>query len=64
MVANHKLFAQMLAHAMACDQTRVINVTFSDAHLVAAQGGEPMTHHIHTHEEPIDAELGYQPSVT
>jgi hypothetical protein len=59
--ANHKLFAQILAHAIACDQTRVVNVSFSDGASSLRKAGEPTTQHIHTHEDPIDATLGYQP---
>jgi hypothetical protein len=59
--ANHKLFAQVLAHAIACDQTRVMNISFSDGASSLRKGGEPTTQHIHTHEDPIDEKLGYQP---
>jgi hypothetical protein len=59
--ANHKLFAQLLAHAIACDQTRVINISFTDGASSLRKSGEPTTQHIHTHEDPIDAALGYQP---
>jgi hypothetical protein len=59
--ANHRLFAQILAHAIACDQTRVMNISFSDGASSLRKGGEPTTQHIHTHEDPIDDKLGYQP---
>ncbi len=59
--ANSKLFAQILAHALACDQTRVMNISFSDGASSLRKGGEPTTQHIHTHEDPIDDKLGYQP---
>ncbi|HCX14569.1 MAG TPA: hypothetical protein DGZ24_04560 [Rhodospirillaceae bacterium] len=59
--ANHKLFARLMAHAIACDQTRVINVSFSDGPSSLRKSGKPTTHHIYTHEEQIDEELGYQP---
>ena len=59
--ANHKLFARIIAHAIACDQTRVINVSFSDGPSSLRKTGEATTHHIHTHEDPIDDKLGYQP---
>jgi hypothetical protein len=59
--ANHKLFAQLLAFALACDQTRVMNISFSDGASSLRKGGEPTTQHIHTHEDPIDEKLGYQP---
>jgi len=59
--ANHKLFAQLLAHALACDQTRVMNISFTDGASSLRTTGEPTTQHIHTHEDPIDPKLGYQP---
>ena len=61
---NHRLFAGLLAHALACGQTRVINVTFSDATSSLRRTGSSMTHHVFSHEETVDAQLGYQPNVT
>lgn len=58
---NHKLFAQLMAMAIACDQTRVINVSFSDGPSSLRKSGEATTHHIFTHEEQIDEKLGAQP---
>jgi hypothetical protein len=63
-VANHKLFAQILAHAAACDQTHVFNVVFGEATSPLRRAGSAMTHHILTHEEPMDDKLGYQPQAT
>lgn len=58
---NGLLFAKLLAHAVACDQTRVFNVA------TGAQGqrrpGSASTWHMHTHEEPVDEKLGYQKNV-
>lgn len=62
--ANHKLFATILAHALACNQTRIINVTFSDATSSLRKTGSSMTEHVHSHEEAIDPVLGYQPNVS
>ena len=59
--ANHRLFAQILAHALACGQTRVINV--SGFSLSLRKPGEGSTYHIYTHEEAADPKLGYQPNV-
>jgi hypothetical protein len=63
-VGNHALFAKILAHALACGQTRVINVTFNDATSSLRKKGSSMTHHVYSHEESIDPQLGYQPNVT
>jgi len=61
---NHRLFAKILAHAMACDQTRVFNVVLTDGLSQLRFAGEANTHHLFTHEDPIDERLGYQPNVT
>jgi hypothetical protein len=60
---NHRLFARLLAHALACDQTRVFNVALTDGLSQLRFAGEANTQHLYTHEDPIDAELGYQPNV-
>ena len=59
---NNKLFAQLMAHAIACDQTRVFNVNFGTQGL-RTPGGVRDWHSL-THEEPIDPQLGYQKDVT
>jgi hypothetical protein len=63
-MTNGKLFAGLIAHALACGQTRVFNaiVTMgaSSVHKVGSEG----TFHIDTHEEPVDPQLKYQPEVT
>jgi hypothetical protein len=61
---NHKLFAGLLAHALACGQTRVINVAFGDATSSLRKAGGQQTHHEYSHEEPIDPVLDYQPTLT
>lgn len=61
---NHQLMADTLALALACDQTRVFNVVFSNGASSLHQKGSKDTHHTLTHEEPRDTELGYQPKAT
>jgi hypothetical protein len=63
-MANHALMAQTLALALACDQTRVFNMQFSDRASSLRMPGSTDTHHTLTHEEPRDPELGYQPKAT
>ena len=63
-MGNHALMAQVLALALACDQTRVFNMQFSDRASSLRMPGTTDTHHTLTHEEPRDAELGYQPKAT
>lgn len=63
-IERNILFSKILAHAVACDQTRVFNMSFSDSQSSLRKAGDTATHHILTHEEAIDEELGYQPRAT
>ena len=58
---RNRQFAQLLAHALACGQTQVFNVTLSPPFNPLRKSGETSGYHQMTHEEPIDATLGYQP---
>ena len=60
---NHRLFAKLLAHTLACDQTRVFNVMLTDGLSQLRFAGEANTQHLFTHEDPVDEKLGYQPNV-
>ena len=60
-IDTHAQMAQLLAMAMACNQTRTINVAFSEPLSTLRKRGSSATHHTLTHEEPIDERLGYQP---
>ncbi len=60
-MARHNLFAQLIAHALACGQTRVANLSITQGMSGLRKEGEPSNHHTYTHEEPIDPVLGYQP---
>jgi hypothetical protein len=59
----NKLHSQVLAHALACGQTRVINMYLCNGVAGTRRPGAAMTFHIYTHEEQIDPKLGYQPNV-
>ena len=64
-LSNHKLFAQILAHALACGQTRIANIALSGpGSSRMRRAASPMTFHIYTHEEAIDEKTGAQPTVT
>jgi hypothetical protein len=63
-LANHKVMAELLAMALACNQTKVFNMVFSDSASSLTRAGTDMTHHSLTHEELIDPQLGYQPKAT
>ena len=63
-VANHKLMAQLMAMALACNQTKMFNIAFSEAASTLHKAGSSAIHHTLTHEEEIDKQVGYQPTVT
>lgn len=62
-IEHHNLMADIVALALACDQTRVVNINlwreFTD---VKNPEGEDSSlgYHGLTHQEPFDDELGYQ----
>jgi Protein of unknown function (DUF1552) len=58
--ANHGLMSKLLAMALACNQTKVFNMLYSDSGSSLHKGGDVQTHHTYTHEELIDEKLGYQ----
>lgn len=60
-IANHKVMAQLMAMAVACNQTKVFNMVFSDNFSHMRRPGQTYTHHLLTHEETPDKDLGYQP---
>ena len=62
-MVTHKLMAGLLAKALQCNQTRVFNVLLSDTASTLRRAGTTTTHHTLTHEEPVDAKLGYQKEV-
>jgi hypothetical protein len=59
-MARHDLFCALMAHALACDQTRVVNVNISQGMTDLRREGDTTSHHSLTHEEPIDLTLRYQ----
>jgi Protein of unknown function (DUF1552). len=60
--ANHKAMAQLLAMALACNQTKVFNMAYSVGTSDLRKAGNTTGYHQSTHEELIDRALGYQPS--
>jgi hypothetical protein len=60
-VSNHKIMSQILAMAVACNQTKIFNMVFSDNFSHMRRPGQTYTHHLLTHEETWDKNLGYQP---
>lgn len=61
---TNRLMAQLIAHAMLCDQTRVASILFSTPGSNLRVPGDTRTHHTYSHEESIDRELGYQKMVS
>lgn len=57
---NHELMAKLLALALACDQTRNFNMVFSNSASNLHRSGEASSHHLYTHEEFTDPDIGYQ----
>jgi hypothetical protein len=60
---NHKLMSNLLVLALACNQTRIFNVLWSQSLSEVRRAGEAHTHHMLTHQEPVDPKLGYQVQV-
>ncbi|MFL2769947.1 MAG: DUF1552 domain-containing protein [Rhodospirillaceae bacterium] len=60
-IETHKVMSKLLAMAVACNQTNVFNMVFTDNFANVRKPGETYTHHLLTHSEVIDPTLGYQP---
>ena len=63
-IENHKVMTDLLAMALACNQTRVFNMNFNNPASALTRAGSTISHHQLTHEEQIDPKLGYQPQAT
>ena len=61
---NHKLMAAILAHTLACNQTKVFNMVWSDWFSSLRKQGSAETEHGTTHNEAPDQKLGYQIDVS
>ena len=62
-MATHKIFGRLLAHALACGQTRVVNIVLEAAGGDLRKADSSLNFHINTHEEPVNPVLGYQKEV-
>jgi hypothetical protein len=62
-MVTHKLMAGLLAKALQCNQTKVVNVLLWDTTSNVRRAGSSTTHHTLTHEEPVNPALGYQENV-
>ena len=61
---NTQIMSKILAMGLACNQTRVFNMVHTPGTSTTYIKGEPKTYHQITHDEPTDAELGYQPETS
>ena len=61
---RRRMMADRLLMAVACDQTRVFNLFYAAAFSATTKPGYDKPHHTATHEEAVDAELGYQPNTS
>lgn len=61
LASRHNLMVDTLALALACNQTKVFNMLYSDAQALQTRKGAPRPYHPQTHEESVDQQLGYQP---
>jgi hypothetical protein len=59
---RHKLMTDLMTMAVACNQTRVFNMVYSNSGSNHVKKGLDKTHHTITHEEYFDEKLGYQPT--
>jgi hypothetical protein len=59
---NSRLMAELMAMAVACNQTKVFNAVHSNAGSGAYLPGDSKIYHLHTHDEAVDVKLGYQPN--
>lgn len=58
--ARHRAMTDLLAMALVCNQTKIFNMVYSDSGSSLTRKGLDKTHHIITHEEPVDPQKGYQ----
>ena len=61
---SHEVMTRLLTMALACNQTKVFNMNFNNGSSTLTRRGSSTTHHQLTHDEPVDAALGYQPEST
>lgn len=57
---RHNLMVDLAVKALACNQTRVINIVYAEAQANTTRAGESSPHHASTHEEETDPAVGYQ----
>ncbi len=58
MLHANRVMSNLLACALACDQTRVVSLASTIISLRIA--GDTTTYHNHTHQDPVDQQAGFQ----
>jgi hypothetical protein len=58
---RHRAMTDLLAMALACNQTKVFNMIYSGSASHLSRKGLDKTHHVLTHEEASDPATGIQP---
>ncbi len=61
---RHRMMTDLMVMAVACDQTRVVNMGYSAGFAATIKAGYEKPHHTCTHEEGVDPQLGYQPTAS
>ena len=61
---RHRMMTDLMVMALACDQTRVFNMAYSQSAAATSKQGYDKPHHTASHEEPVDQALGYQPNTS
>ena len=62
--SNTRTLAKLLAMGLACNQTRVFNFVHTAGSSETYMAGQSKIYHQITHDEPTDAQLGYQPETS
>ena len=62
--ANTRTMAKLLAMGLACNQTRVFNFVHTGGTSETYIAGQSKIYHQITHDEPTDAQLGFQPETS
>jgi hypothetical protein len=61
---RHRMMTDLMVMAVACDQTRVFNMAYSQSAAATSKSGYDKPHHTASHEEGVDQKLGYQPNTS
>jgi hypothetical protein len=62
--SNTRTMARLLAMGLACNQTRVFNFVHTASSSETYIAGQSKIYHQITHDEPTDAQLGFQPETS